>query len=133
MLAMISILIFKHLNVFEFTNFPFKTKCNNTVIYSVNNYLFLRGKQEKNSWNNYLIKSTLYLLIFLQNLMIFEGSPNCLFHRRIKTGGVLFHRWVRTRGVLNLSPNSPLHRKSEVGPQSTRFSSKVFVYSFSYG
>ena len=78
MLAKISILIFKHLNVFEFTNFPFKTKCNNTVIYSVNNYLFLRGKQEKNSWNNYLIKSTLYLLIFLQNLMIFEGSPNSL-------------------------------------------------------
>ena len=34
-------------NVFEFTNFPFKTKYSNTVVYSFNsNYLFSRGKQE---------------------------------------------------------------------------------------
>ena len=28
--------MFKDLNVFKFTNFPFKTKYNNTVVYSVN-------------------------------------------------------------------------------------------------
>ena len=40
--------MFKDSNVFEFTNFRFKTKCINTVVYSVNsNYLFSRGKQEK--------------------------------------------------------------------------------------
>ena len=51
----------KDLNVFEFTNFPFKRKYNNTVVYSLNsNYLFSRGKQEKNCWNNSLIKSTVY-------------------------------------------------------------------------
>ena len=42
-------LMFKDSNVFEFTNFPFKTKYNDTVDYSVNNnYLFLREKQWKN-------------------------------------------------------------------------------------
>ena len=52
---------------------------NNTVVYSVNsNYLFLRGKQEKNSWINSLIKSTVYLLIFRQNSMNFKGSSNSL-------------------------------------------------------
>ena len=41
-------IMFKDSNVFEFTNFPFKTKCNNAVVYSVNyNYLISRGKQEK--------------------------------------------------------------------------------------
>ena len=41
-------LMFKDSNVFEFTNFPFKTKYNNTVVSSVNsNYLFSRGKLEK--------------------------------------------------------------------------------------
>ena len=40
--------MFKDSNVFEFTNFPLKTKYDNTVVYSVNsNYLFLREKQEK--------------------------------------------------------------------------------------
>ena len=40
--------MFKGSNVFEFTKFSFKTKYNNTVVYSVNsNYLFSRGKQEK--------------------------------------------------------------------------------------
>ena len=48
LLNMISILMFKDSNVFEFTNFPFKTKYDNAVVYSVNsNYLFLREKQEK--------------------------------------------------------------------------------------
>ena len=47
---MISILMLKDSNVFEFTNFPFKTKYDNAVVYSVNsNYLFLREKQEKNA------------------------------------------------------------------------------------
>ena len=41
-------IMFKESSVFEFTNFAFKTKCNNTVVYSVNsNYLFSSGKQEK--------------------------------------------------------------------------------------
>ena len=41
-------LMFKDSNVFEFTNFPFKTKYNNTAVYSINsNYLISRGKQEK--------------------------------------------------------------------------------------
>ena len=40
--------MFKDLKVFEFTNFSFKTKYNNTVVYSVNsNYLFSTGNQEK--------------------------------------------------------------------------------------
>ena len=40
--------LFKDSNVFEFTNFSFKIKYNNTVVYSVNsNYSFLRKKQEK--------------------------------------------------------------------------------------
>ena len=40
--------MFKDWNVFEFTNFPFKTKYNNTLVRSVNsNYLFLWQKQEK--------------------------------------------------------------------------------------
>ena len=40
--------MFKYSQDFEFTNFPFKTKDNNTVVYSVNsNYLFLREKKEK--------------------------------------------------------------------------------------
>ena len=70
--------MFKDLNVFEFTNFPFKTKYNNTVVYSASsNYLFSRGKQEK-CWNNSLIKSAAYLLIFRQNSMIFKGSPKLL-------------------------------------------------------
>ena len=41
-------MMFKDSNVFEFTNFPFKIKYNDTVVYSANsNYLFSRGKQEK--------------------------------------------------------------------------------------
>ena len=69
--------MFKDSNVFEFSNFSFKTKHSNTAVYSVNsNYLFLREKQEKKNWN--LIKSTIYLLMFCQNSMIFEGSPNSL-------------------------------------------------------
>ena len=41
--------MFKGSNVFEFTKFPCKIKYNNTAVYSVNsNYIFSRGKQEKN-------------------------------------------------------------------------------------
>ena len=40
--------MFKDSNVFEFTNFPFKTKYNNTVVYSVNsNYLSWGGETSK--------------------------------------------------------------------------------------
>ena len=64
--------MFEDSNVFEFINFPFKTKYNNTTVYSVNiNYLFFSGKNEKNRRNNSLIKSTVYLLIFRQNSMSF--------------------------------------------------------------
>ena len=35
--------MFKDLHVFEYTNFPFKTKCNNTVVYSVNSNYFTEG------------------------------------------------------------------------------------------
>ena len=72
-------LMFKDSNVFEFTNFPFKTKYNDTAVYSVNsNYLCSMGKQEKKCWDNSLIKSTVYLLIFHQNLIIFNGTPKSL-------------------------------------------------------
>ena len=41
-------IMFKDSNVFEFINFPFIAKYNNTLVYSVNsNYLFLGEKQEK--------------------------------------------------------------------------------------
>ena len=41
--------MFKDSNVFELTNFPFKTKYNKTVVYSVDsNYLFSRKKNKKN-------------------------------------------------------------------------------------
>ena len=73
------LIMFTDSNVFKFTNFPFKTKYNKTAVYSVSsNYLFSREKQGKNCWNNSLIKSTVYLLIFHQNLMIFKGSPKSL-------------------------------------------------------
>ena len=75
--------MFKDSNFFEVTNFPFKTKCNDTVVYSVNrNYFFSRGKQRKKNVQIVetilLIKSTVYLLIFRQSSMIFKGSPNSL-------------------------------------------------------
>ena len=78
-------------NVFELTSFPFKTKYNNTVVYSVNsNYSFSRRKPEKNCWNNSLIKSTVYLLIFRQHSTIFKGSPKSLkksyFTEELKLG-----------------------------------------------
>ena len=48
-------IMYKDSNVFEFANFPFKTKCNNTVVYSVDsNYLFSRGKQEKKLLKKFL-------------------------------------------------------------------------------
>ena len=41
-------IMFKDSNVFKFTNFSFKTKSNNTVVYSVNSiHLFSKRKQEK--------------------------------------------------------------------------------------
>ena len=63
--------MFKDSNVFEFIHFPFKTKHTNTMVYPVNsNYLFARGKQEKNCRNNSLIESTVYLLIFRNGVMV---------------------------------------------------------------
>ena len=40
-------IIFKDSNLFEFTNFPFKTKFNNTVVYSVTELLILEGKTRR--------------------------------------------------------------------------------------
>ena len=62
-----------------------------TAVYSVNrNYLFSTAKQEKNCWNNSLIKSAVYLLMFSQDSMIFEGNPNLLsesyFTRELRLG-----------------------------------------------
>ena len=71
-------IMFKDLNIFKFTNFPFKTKYNNAVVYFINtNYSFSRGKQEKKLLKQFF-KTTIYLLIFRQNSMIFKGSPNSL-------------------------------------------------------
>ena len=48
-------IIFRDSSVFEFTNFPFKTKYINPAVYSANtNYLFLRGNQEKKLSENLL-------------------------------------------------------------------------------
>ena len=109
-------IMFKNSNVFEFSNFPFKTKYNNTIVYSVNkNYLLSRGKQKKNCWNNSLIKSSVYLLIFRQNSMIFKGSPNSLKESssigELRLGESYFTGELGLGGVLNLGTlNSPLHR-----------------------
>ena len=41
-------IMYEDWNVFEYANFPFKTKYNDTVVYSVDsNYLFSRAKQEQ--------------------------------------------------------------------------------------
>ena len=80
----------------------------------IGKYILIYIKITRVSFDS-LIKSTMYLLIFRQNLMIFEGSPNSrqvLFYRRIKAGGVLIQRLIRIGWVLNLeSLNPPLHRK----------------------
>ena len=61
-------IMFKDSNVFEFTNIPFKKKYNNIVVYSVNrNYLFARRIQGKKLLKQFLIKSTVHLLILRQN------------------------------------------------------------------
>ena len=58
----------KDSKVFEFTGFPFKTKYNNTVVYSVDsNCLLSMGKQEKK-----LLKPC------AKNSMTFEGSSYSL-------------------------------------------------------
>ena len=73
--------MFKDSNVFEFTKFPFKTKYNDVVVYSVNsNYLLSRKKQEKMIDETILwFKSTVYLLTFSQNSWILKGV---LYHWR---------------------------------------------------
>ena len=77
--------MFESSNVFEFINFPFKTKYNSTTVYSVNiNYLFFSGKNEKNRRKNSLIKSTVYLLIFRQNSTSFISES--YFTGELKVG-----------------------------------------------
>ena len=59
-------IMFKDSNIYQFTNFPFKTKYNNTLVYFVNsNGLFLKENKKKIFWYNcvYIV----YLLIFCQN------------------------------------------------------------------
>ena len=84
---MISIL--KCLKIRTFSNLPFKTKYNNTVVSSVNsNYIFLRGKHKNNCWDNSLIKSTICLVIFRQNLLFLKVVLNNwrnLISRRTKS------------------------------------------------
>ena len=47
--------MFKDSNVFELTNFPFKTKYNKTVVYSVDSdYLFSRKKKQKKLLKQFL-------------------------------------------------------------------------------
>ena len=47
--------MFKDSNVFELTNFPFKTKYNKTVVYSVDsNYLFSKKKKQKKLLKQFL-------------------------------------------------------------------------------
>ena len=70
-------IMFKDSNVFEFTNFPFKTKYNNTVVYSVNSN-YSRGENKKKKLLKQFFDYIYYLLIFRQNSMIFKGSPNSL-------------------------------------------------------
>ena len=129
-------IIFKDSNVFEFTNFSFKTKYNNTVVYSVNRNIYSRRENKrKNCWNNSLIKSAVYLLILGQNSMIFKRSPNSLkdsyFTGEFKTGGVLIHRWIKTRGVFNLgSLNIPLHQLCAVDKRKKSGISSLFVWGF---
>ena len=56
-------------SAFKFTNFALKKKYNNIVVYSVNDsYLFSRERQEKKLLKQFLIKFTVYLLIFRQTL-----------------------------------------------------------------
>ena len=69
--------MFKDSNVFEFINFPFKTKYNNTVVYSVNSN-YSRGENKKKKLLKQFFDYIYYLLIFRQNSMIFKGSPNSL-------------------------------------------------------
>ena len=87
----------------------------NTVVYCVNSKcLFPRGKQQKNCWNNSLIKSPMYLLIFGKKSIIFEGNPN-------SPRESYFPRGVFNGGVLNLgSLNSPLHRNNLTGMKTLK-------------
>ena len=55
------VIMFKDSNVFEFTNFPFEIKYNDTVVYSVHsNYLFSSGKTRKKMLKQLLIRSAVY-------------------------------------------------------------------------
>ena len=64
--------MFKSSNIFEATNFPFKTKYNVTVVYSINrNCLFSRGKLEKKLLKQFF--DTLYLLISVKTRWFLKG------------------------------------------------------------
>ena len=64
----------KSSSVFKFINFSLKQNYNNIVVYSVNgSYLFSRERQEKKFLKQFLIKFTVYLLIFRQTLWFLKG------------------------------------------------------------
>ena len=79
-------IMFKDPNVFEFTNFPFKTKYNSTEYYSVNrNYLFSSIKQEK----------TIVETILRLNLM-------CIYKYSVKTRWFLKGVLIHWRSIISL-------------------------------
>ena len=72
-------IMFKDSNVFEFTNFLFKTKYNNSVVYSVKrNYLFWREEQEKNLLKQFLDWIYCAFINIPPKLDVFKGCPNSL-------------------------------------------------------
>ena len=81
------LIIFKDSNVFEFSNFSFQQ----SIIISVKAIIYSRGENKKKQLlKQFFDKSTVYLLIFRQNSLIFEGSPNSLtesyFPGKLKLG-----------------------------------------------
>ena len=82
-------IMFKDPNVFEFTNFPFKTKYNSTEYYSVNrNYLFSSIKQEK----------TIVETILRLNLM-------CIYKYSVKIRWLLKGALIHWRSIISLHKN----------------------------
>ena len=94
-------IMFKDLNVFEFTNFPFKTKYNSTEYYSVNrNYLFSSIKQEK----------TIVETILRLNLM-------CIYKYSVKTRWFLKGVLIHWRSIISLHKKLQKKKQSEAATE----------------
>ena len=78
--------MFKYSNVFEFTNFPFKTNYNNTVVY----FVFLEGKTRKK-----IVETILWLNL----LSIYQYSPKTWWFLK----GVLIHWRSLIQGIHTIS------------------------------